>query len=212
MPGAVQVRALLGSSLRVGPGLHLFNKPGSWLTVLSRMARDSRHCAGPLWCYWLCMGRCVHSGVFCRVWGITAGWGVAGATHSAGWTACVAGRCVGVAGATLVVTCLSGLMASGWHSHMWLQACQYCPPPMTWTRYDPWSAVWMTVVGSHRHLASLRTDTDCLANRGAFCWQPWQSWFAALREACWSRWSWSAVAFGSLWQICCGTVVCKACC
>ena len=46
------------------------------------------------------------------VQGIAAGLGVAGATHGAGCTAWVAGGCVGVAGATFVATCLSGLMAS----------------------------------------------------------------------------------------------------
>ena len=136
-------------------------------------------------------------GVICSVWGIAAGWGVAGATHGAGCTAFVAGGCVGAAGATFVVMCLSSLMASGWCSCMWSQACQYCPPLMTWTMYNPWSAVQMTVAGSHRCLASLRTDTVCPVNSGAFCWQPWWSWFAAPREACWSRWAWLAVACGS---------------
>ena len=59
-------------------------------------------------------------GVFCSVWGIAAGWGVVGATHGPGCTAWVAGGCVGVARAIFVVTCLSGLMASGWCSCMWL--------------------------------------------------------------------------------------------
>ena len=66
MLGAVWVRALSGPSSWVGLGLHLFNMPAWWLTVWSRTARDSRCCASQLRCYWLCMGRCVHSG--CLPW------------------------------------------------------------------------------------------------------------------------------------------------
>ena len=131
-------------------------------------------------------------------------------THGAGLHNLGARWVCGVAGTTFVVMYLLGLTASRC-SCMWLQAHRHCPLPMTWTMYNPWSAAWMTVAGSHRHLASLRTDTDCLANSEDFCQQPWQSWFAALREACWSRQSWSAVACGSVWWICCGTLVCKAC-
>ena len=153
MPGAVWVRASSGPSLRVGLGLHLFIKPGWQLTALSRMARESRCCASQLWCDWLWTGRCVHSG--CLLWcvgiagmgAVAADWGVAGATHGTGCITWVAGRCVGVA--MFVVMCLSGLMASRWCLQMWSWAHWYCPPPMTWTMYDPWSAVQMTVAGSH---------------------------------------------------------------
>ena len=188
---------------------HFFNKLGWWLTVPGRMARDSSCCAGQLQCYWLCMGEaCAQwvSSSVCRVLQLAE---VLQVQHMV--LVALPGWQVGVAGAMFVVTCLSGLMASGWCSCMWSWTHQYRPLPMTWTMYDPWSAAWMTVAGSHRHLASLRTDTVCPANSGAFCQQPWQSWFAALRETCWSRWSWSAVACGWVWQICYGTVVHRAC-
>ena len=155
--------------------------------------------------------------VFCSMWGtvgvgvVAAGWGVAGATCGAGCIVWAAGRCVDVVGATSAVACLSSLTVSGWHSQMWLQAHQYCPWLMTWTMYDPLSAAWMMVPGSHRHLASVRMDMVCPVNSRAFCRQPWWLWFAVLREACWSRWSWLAGACGSVWQICCGTIVHRAC-
>ena len=66
MPWVVQVRASSGLSLRVGLGLHLFNKLEWWLSVPSRTVRDSRCCASQLQCNWLCMGRHVHSG--CLPW------------------------------------------------------------------------------------------------------------------------------------------------
>ena len=41
----------------------------------------------------------------------------------------------------------------------------------------------MMVVGSHRLLASLRTDMACLAKNGGFLWQPHWSWYSALWAA-----------------------------
>ena len=144
--------------------------------------------------------------------GAAGGLGVAGATGavagaaSSGLTGNNPGEDSGVAGATSVLACMSGLTASGWCSWMWSHACLYWPPPMAWTKYESWQAWRMTVAGSQRVLVSLSIETVCPAYSGDFGLQ-WWSWYAALWVACLLRWSWSAVAWGSLCLILWGTVV-----
>ena len=107
IPGAGQIRASLGSLLRVSPGLHLFNKPGWWLTVPSRMARDSRCCAGLLWCYWLCMGRHVHSGCLLQSVGYCS-WLRCCRSNTWCWLHCLGGR--QVCGCSRSYTCGDALV------------------------------------------------------------------------------------------------------
>ena len=97
MPGVFWVRALSGASLGVSLGLHIFNKPGWWLTAQSRMARDSRCCAGQLQCTQLCMTRCVHSRCFlqyegfCRC-GCSCSWMRCYRCNMWCWMHCLGGR------------------------------------------------------------------------------------------------------------------------
>ena len=91
MPGAVWVRVLPGPSSRGSLGLHFFNKPGWWLMVPSRMARESRCCASQLWCYWLCMGRHVHSGCLLQCAGY-CGWLRCCWCNTGYWLHCLSGR------------------------------------------------------------------------------------------------------------------------
>ena len=111
-------------------------------------------------------------GVFCGVQGISAGWGVAGTTHGAGCTACVAGRCVGIAGATFYGDMLVRL-GSIW---VMLTNVVMCTS-ILFTTNDLDNVQPMVCCADdggreHRHLTSLRTDMVCPANSGAFCQQP----------------------------------------
>ena len=189
-------------------GSHLLKKPGWGLPDSGWSVSGSRCCASHL-CGtssgWILQNNCswwfpwsVHWSGSCRCsWWFGCCWSnwCSAGTAVAGLTGNNPGEDSGVAGATSVLVSTSGLTASGWHSWMWSHACLYWPPPMTWTKYDPCLAWWMTVAGSQRVLASLSTETVCPAYSRDFGLQ-WQSWYAALWVAWSLRWSLSAAAWG----------------
>ena len=168
---------------------------GAVLVRLSQAPVDS------IWIHCSECNACSSSHGVCGVGTGAAGVGVAGATVCS-LTAWVAG-----AGAISPIPDVLGSTASGTHLGMWLWACWYCHPLMIWTRYHPWSASQIMVVGSHKFPASLRIDTVCLAKNGDFLWQPHWSWYVALWEAHWFRLSQSALAWGLVCLIHWGTVL-----
>ena len=191
-------------------GSHLLKKPGWGFPDSGWSGSGNGCCAGHL-CGtssgWFLQNNC--SWWFPLSIGLVAV-GAAGCSFGiAGATGAVPGAAVtGLTGNNPfeVLVSASGLTASGWCSQMWSHAHLYWPPPMTWTKYEPCLAWWITVAGSQRVLASLSTETVCPAYSRDFSLQ-WWSWYAALWLAWSLRWFLSAAAWESLCLILWGTVV-----